>query len=276
MAGTLFVVATPIGHLDDITVRALRVLEQSSLIAAEDTRRTGNLLRHFGLKTPVLSLHSHNERSRTPELLARLNAGGSVALVSDAGTPGISDPGADLVRAAREAGIRVEPIPGASAVAAAVSVAGLEEPNFVFLGFPPVRSKDRIIWLERAERLHGDAALVFFEAPHRIRKTLEDIGVFVERPILVFRELTKLHEEALSGTPQHLLEHLSAPRGEFTVVVPVRPATTDGAEQMDEASWKAEIGRITDNGAASRREAARILARRLGVSTRRVYDATRD
>lgn len=276
MAGTLFVVATPIGHLDDITVRALRVLEQSRLIAAEDTRRTGNLLRHFGLKTPILSLHGHNERSRIPDLLARLNAGDSVAVVSDAGTPGISDPGADLVRAAREAGIRVEPVPGASAVAAAVSVAGLEEPAFVFLGFPPVRSKDRTAWLERAGRLHGDAALVFFEAPHRIRKTLEDIGGFVEQPILIFRELTKLHEEALSGTPRQLLEHLSAPRGEFTVVVPARPAATDGAEQMDETSWKAEIGRITDNGAASRREAARILARRLGVSTRRVYDATRD
>src|SRR5918993_3372271 len=126
MAGTLFVVATPIGHLDDITVRALRVLREVSLVAAEDTRRSGNLLRHFGIPTRLLSLHAHNERSRAPQVLARLQHGESIALMSDAGTPGISDPGAHLVRLAREHGVRIEAIPGPSAVSAAVSVAGLE------------------------------------------------------------------------------------------------------------------------------------------------------
>jgi 16S rRNA (cytidine1402-2'-O)-methyltransferase len=276
MAGTLFVVATPIGHLDDITVRALRVLGTVDLVAAEDTRRTGNLLRHFGLTTRILSLHTHNEGLRTAQLMARLGEGVSVAIVSDAGTPGISDPGAELVRSAREAGIRVEPIPGPSAVAAAVSVAGLDDPAFAFLGFPPTRSIDRTTWFSKLQRVQKDAAVVFFEAPHRIRKTLEELAVFVERPILVFRELTKLHEETLTGPPGELVTRLTSPRGEFTIVVPRTQTVEDEQLQLSESEWKAEIGRLTENGASSRREAARLLARRLGLPTRRVYDATRD
>ena len=154
MAGTLFVVATPIGNLDDITVRALRVLREGALVAAEDTRRSGNLLRHFGIPTRILSLHAHNERSRAPQILTRLQHGESVALVSDAGTPGISDPGAELVRLAREQGIRVEAIPGASAVSAAISVAGLAETAFVFMGFAPFKSKDRKQWFNRLSTFH--------------------------------------------------------------------------------------------------------------------------
>ena len=147
MAGTLFVVATPIGHLEDITLRALRVLKSVALVAAEDTRRTGNLLRHYDINTPILSLHEHNEEARVPKVLGRLDAGDSVALVTDAGTPGVSDPGARLVAAVRKAGFRVEPIPGASAVVTALSVAGISSDGFVFLGFPPIRSKDRKQWL---------------------------------------------------------------------------------------------------------------------------------
>src|SRR5687767_6841323 len=148
MPGILHVVATPIGNLEDITLRALRVLREVTLVAAEDTRRSGNLLRHYDIHTPLVSLHAHNEYHRTPELVGRLKSGDSIAIVSDAGTPGISDPGTDLVRAARDAGIRIEPIPGASSVTAAVSASGWDATRFVFAGFAPSRSKDRQSWLE--------------------------------------------------------------------------------------------------------------------------------
>ncbi len=142
-SGTLFVVATPIGNLEDITLRALRVFREVAVVAAEDTRRSGNLLRHYDIRTPLVSLHEHNEHRRRVQLVARLKAGESIALVTDAGTPGISDPGASFVRAARDAGIRVEPVPGPSAVTAAMSVAGVESQGFVFIGFLPTRSKAR-------------------------------------------------------------------------------------------------------------------------------------
>ena len=181
--GTLFVVATPIGNLEDITLRALRVLRESALVAAEDTRRTGNLLRHYQIQTPLLSLHEHNEQRRAARIVERLQAGDSVALVSDAGTPGISDPGAGLVRSARDAGCRVEAIPGPSAVTAVLSAAGIQFERFVFAGFPPVRSKDRKLWFGWVASLES-APVVCFEAPHRIRKTLEDCRkYFGERPI---------------------------------------------------------------------------------------------
>lgn len=183
MAGTLYVVATPIGHLDDISVRALRTLREVAVVAAEDTRRTGNLLRHFGIPTRLVSLHAHNEHTRGPELVQQLQAGVSIAVVSDAGTPGISDPGASVVRLARAAGIRVDPVPGPSAVAAAVSVAGLEDSRFAFLGFPPTRSKDRKRWLADLHAARVLMPVVFFEAPHRIRGCLDDLSVLVEQPI---------------------------------------------------------------------------------------------
>jgi 16S rRNA (cytidine1402-2'-O)-methyltransferase len=276
MAGTLFVVATPIGHLDDITARALRVLGEVTLVAAEDTRRTGNLLRHFGLSTPILSLHAHNEGARVPDLIDRLRGGASIAVVSDAGTPGISDPGAGLVRAAREAGIRIEPIPGPSAVVTAISIAGLDRPAFCFMGFTPIKPAERAAWMNEVRRLTDSLAIVSFEAPHKLRQTIEELGCFVDYPILLFRELTKRFEETMAGTPAALLTRLEHPRGEFTIVIPRRPAEHARVEDLPESDWKAEIGRLTENGAGSRREAARALARRLGVSTRRVYDATRD
>ncbi len=172
-----YVVATPIGHLEDITLRALRILKTVALVAAEDTRRTGNLLRHYDIHTPVLSVHAHNEHARVPKLIARLAAGESIALVTDAGTPGVSDPGAVLVAAAREAGLRIEPIPGASAVIAALSAAGLKTDGFVFLGFAPIRSKARKQWLETAAELSKARAVIFFEAPHRLHRTLEDLSI---------------------------------------------------------------------------------------------------
>ena len=272
MAGTLFVVATPIGHLDDITLRALRVLREVTVVAAEDTRRTGNLLRHFGIPTRLVSLHAHNEHVRAQALVEQLAHGDSVALVSDAGTPGISDPGAALVRLARSRDIRIEAIPGPSAVAAAVSIAGLPDVPFVFLGFPPTRSKDRINWFSKAKRLHSEAALVFFEAPHRIRQTLRDLVVLGEQPILICRELTKIHEEALSGSAAVLAESIEHPQGEFTVIVPMQQAKENQRVEIDLEAVAQAFGRLTENGGLSKRAIAREVGREFGLSTRQVYE----
>ena len=193
MAGTLYVVATPIGNLEDITFRALRVLREVSVVAAEDTRRSGLLLRHFGITTRLISLHSHNEGLKVAGLVDRLKRGESVAVVSDAGTPAVSDPGAELVAAAAAAGIKVEPVPGASAVMAAISASGVGATEFAFLGFPPARGKHRSSWFDAlGERVTAGAA-VFFEAPHRIRTLLEELNNRSYNQIVVFRELTKLH-----------------------------------------------------------------------------------
>jgi 16S rRNA (cytidine1402-2'-O)-methyltransferase len=275
MAGTLFVVATPIGHLEDITVRALRVLQEVALVAAEDTRRSGNLLRHFGIGTRLVSLHAHNERSRSPQIVARLQQGESVALVSDAGTPGISDPGAELVRLARAQGVRVEAVPGASAVSSAMSASGLDTQAFVFMGFAPIRSQARKKWFEMFARFHPDAAIVCFEAPHRLRKTLTDLSVYVDRPILVFRELTKLYEQTLEGTVAELLAALPQPQGEFTLVIPPRPPSNDAPGEISLEILQNELGESMEQGATSRRDAARAVAAKFGLSTKFVYDATK-
>src|SRR5687767_11359483 len=218
--GTLYVVATPIGNLEDITLRALKVLKSVQLVAAEDTRRTGILLRHFDIGVPIISVHEHNERARVEKIAGRLAKGESVALVTDAGTPGVSDPGAALVAAIRTAGFRIEPIPGASAVAAAISAAGINSDGFTFLGFPPVRGKDRRNWFAAAIMATKDRAVVFFEAPHKLIKTLEELTELVERPIFVARELTKLHEELIWASPKDLIAHFANPHGEFTLIIP--------------------------------------------------------
>ncbi|HEX9368278.1 MAG TPA: 16S rRNA (cytidine(1402)-2'-O)-methyltransferase, partial [Vicinamibacterales bacterium] len=222
MAGILYVVATPIGNLEDVTLRALRTLREVSLIAAEDTRRTARLLQHYSISTPTTSLHEHNEREKTPRLLDRLRAGDSIALVSDAGTPLVSDPGQTLVSAARAAGIRVESIPGPSAVLAALASSGLEARGFVFLGFPPTRSKDRNLWL--ANLASQTRLAVFFEAPHRIRRTFTDLASLLgaDREIGVGRELTKAHEEVVVCPIYAQLQYFTEPRGEFTILVPAR------------------------------------------------------
>jgi 16S rRNA (cytidine1402-2'-O)-methyltransferase len=272
--GTLYVVATPIGHLEDITLRALRTLKTVALVAAEDTRRTGNLLRHYDIHTPVLSVHAHNEHARVPKLIARLAAGDSIALVTDAGTPGISDPGAVLVAAARESGIRVEPIPGASAVIAALSAAGLKTDGFVFLGFAPIKSKARKNWFQTAADLSKSRAVIFFEAPHRLHKTLDELGILVKRPITAGRELTKVHEELVSGTSAELTALFESPQGEFTLIIPPQESTEEDASEATDAEICELFGQITENTAtATKREAARGVAERLGLTTKQVYDA---
>jgi len=221
MSGTLYVVATPIGNLEDITARALRVLREVDLVACEDTRRTRALLTHFDIHTPTLSYYEHNKLARGPQLLRQLADGRSIALVTDAGTPGISDPGMLLVREARAAGVRVVPVPGPSAVVAALSAAGVPADRFVFDGFLPVKPGRRINRLKALRDL--EVTVVVYESPHRIVAAMEAVAeVFGDAAVVVARELTKQFEEVVTGTPAAHLERLrsGSARGEFVIVIP--------------------------------------------------------
>ncbi len=272
-APTLFLVATPIGNLEDISLRALRVLREVSLVAAEDTRRTAKLLSHFDIHTPTTSFYEQVEREKTPRLLARLAAGDSLALVSDAGTPGISDPGYRLARAAIDAGFRVEAIPGASSVLTALVSSGLPTSTFSFVGFPPPRAQARDRWL--AEVSSRRETIVFFEAPHRVRATLESLlRVAGDRSVAVGRELTKVHEELLRGTISSVLGRLTEERGEFTIVVggaDEEPKATEPLPPSDQLL--AVFGQMTNGWALSRREAIGQLAERYGMTSRELYSA---
>ncbi len=271
MPGILYVVATPIGNLEDVTFRAIRVLREVAVIAAEDTRRTARLLQHYSISTPTTSLHEHNERARTPSLISRLTRGESVALVSDAGTPVVSDPGAVLVAAAHAAGIRVEPVPGPSAALAAVSASGLQADQVLFVGFPPSRSIARKRWLESLRE--EPRIIVFFEAPHRVRDTLADLlAIFGDRVAAIGRELTKTHEELVVTPISVHLEHLKEPRGEFTVVVSGFDRDSAGHEELPSVDTLVhEFGELTKCGRESRREIVRNLAERYGISSRDMY-----
>jgi 16S rRNA (cytidine1402-2'-O)-methyltransferase len=221
MSGTLYVVATPIGNLEDISLRALRVLKEAALIACEDTRRTRALLTRFDIHTPTTSYFEHNKRAKGPALLRQLREGSSIALVTDAGTPGISDPGFLLVRDARAAGIPVVPVPGPSAAVTALSAAGIPADRFLFEGFLPIKPGRRMNRLKALRDL--ETTLVLYESPHRIVATLEAIReVLGEREIVLARELTKQFEEVVSATPSAHLARLRAGevRGEFTLVIP--------------------------------------------------------
>jgi 16S rRNA (cytidine1402-2'-O)-methyltransferase len=272
MPGTLHIVATPIGNLEDITLRALRVLREASVIAAEDTRRTAKLLIHFGIATPTLSYHEHNARGRLPQLLARLTAGEMVALVTDAGTPGISDPGAELVQACVDAGIPVDPVPGVSAPLAAAVASGFPLIPFSIYGFAPSRAKDRSEWLTALASVPHTFS--FFESPLRVRATLDEVSrILVERPIVVARELTKAHQEFLRGSAAAIGPQLKSTKGEFTLVV--GPSTSEGSENVlvSDAELILEFGLMANNGGLSRREAISKLARRYNRRTRDVYAA---
>lgn len=261
MPGTLFVVATPIGNLEDLTFRALRTLREVDLIAAEDTRRTSKLLAHYDVRKPLLSYREHSEARETPKLLARLAAGESVALVSDAGTPGIADPGARLVAAAHDAGILVVPIPGASAVTAALSVSGQSCDQFVFMGFPPATGQARVRWFETVAS--ESRPVVFFEAPHRIERLRSEIGTYLSNNrIFVFRELTKINEELVTQHNNGLLPELTQ-KGEFVVVV--EPGGKEPVEAPVDPVFAASIVAALEAGGISRERSSILAARALGV-----------
>ncbi len=271
MPGILYVVATPIGNLEDVTLRALRILREVSIIAAEDTRRTAKLLQHYSISTRTTSLHEHNERAKAPAIVARLLGGESVALVSDAGTPGISDPGAHLVAAAHAAGVRVEPVPGASAALAVLSAAGFPESEFVFAGFPPNRPNARKKWL--ASHSKGEALLVLYEAPHRIADTLRDIlEIFGDRVAALGREVTKAHEMLVVQPISKHLASLGEPRGEYCLVIRGNYGLAKATHQPPDAAVAAhDFWRLTETCGLSRRAAIRSLADRYDLPARTVF-----
>ncbi|MBD1846147.1 16S rRNA (cytidine(1402)-2'-O)-methyltransferase [Cyanobacteria bacterium FACHB-63] len=269
MTATLYIVGTPLGNLEDMTFRAVRILQTVDLIAAEDTRHTGKLLQHFQIKTPQISYHDHNRHSRTTELVDRLQQGTSIALVTDAGMPGISDPGYELVKACAEVGISVVPIPGATAAMTALSASGLKCDRFVFEGFLPAKETERREHLERL--ITDDRTLIFYEAPHRVQKTLADIATVLgnDRSIVLARELTKLHEEFWRGTVKAAIDHYTQhePKGEFTLIV-------SGAEPTEvpltEEVLKAELLSLLKQG-ISRSQASRQLSQQTALPRRQLY-----
>ena len=270
MSGTLFVVATPIGNLEDITLRALRVLREADLIAAEDTRRTAKLLAHYAIPTPSVSFHEHNTRARLSQLLSRLEADGKIALVTDAGMPGVSDPGVELVRAAIARGIAVDVIPGPSAPLTAAVASGFPLEPFTILGFPPVKGKARTTWFEHLAGIPH--SLSFFEAPHRIQKTLRDLNHLLgNRPIVLGRELTKAHQEFIRGTADRLLGQITELRGEYTVVVGPNDPQQSQNIMVSDQQILTEFGQQPDKHGLSRRQHIASIARRHGLSARKVY-----
>jgi 16S rRNA (cytidine1402-2'-O)-methyltransferase len=271
MAGSLYVVSTPIGNLDDITVRALHTLKSVGLVAAEDTRRTGLLLRHFGIVTPTTSLHAHNEIEKVPALLQKLSDGLDIALVSDAGTPLVADPGQRLISSAITKGIRVVPIPGASAVLAALAASGTPADEFVFAGFAPSRSTDRNKWLKALAT--ESRTVIFFEAPHRISKTLAEMAdILGDRPITLARELTKLHEEILHTTAREASALKINERGEFTIVLSPYVKSDLPAEHVADSALSSYFYQLTNSGGLNRRQAITATAREFGLSPNDVYE----
>ena len=267
LSGTLYLVATPIGNLEDITFRAVRVLKEADLIACEDTRQTRKLMNHYGISAPTLSYHEHNEAERSRELTAKLLAGTSVALVSDAGMPLISDPGYRLVRAAIDNGIRVEAVPGPSAVLTALAASGLGTDSFHFGGFLPAKPGQRLRALGALK--NETATLIFYEAPHRIVETLEAVEeVLGDRPVVVARELTKLHEELLRGTAAQVRAGLAAResvKGEIVLLI-----GKDTGAVADDTPIAAAVEACVVQG-MSRMEAIKSVAHRRGLSKREVY-----
>jgi len=268
--GKLYLVGTPIGNLEDITLRAIRTLKEVDLIAAEDTRRTGKLLQHLQIKTPQISYHEHNHKSRIQELIGRLEEGIQIALVTDAGMPSISDPGVQLVQIAIVHNIPVIPIPGGTAVISALAASGLATVRFVFEGFLPAKETDR---LARLEAIRTETrTIVFYEAPHRLLKTLADLAKTLgsERKIVLARELTKIHEEFWRGNIADaiaLYTEQRQPKGEYTLVLE-GAATTNIV--MSEAELKLELKQLMDQG-LTRSQASRQLAKSSNLSRREIY-----
>ncbi len=268
MAATLYLIATPIGNLEDITLRALRILrEEVDVIACEDTRQTQKLLAHYEIRKPLVSYHEHNETVRAGEILERLAQGDSVALVSDAGTPLISDPGYRLVAAAVAQQFPVVPIPGPSAALAALTASGLPIGEFRFIGFLPHRAAARTKMLEQL--IEGSMTVVAFESPHRILDSLSDMhGILGERQVVLARELTKVHEEFLRGTPEEirrLLSERGSIKGEITILI----APSKKKDHIDDPV--SEIHRLEREEGLERMQAIKAVAKRLGLPKREVY-----
>jgi 16S rRNA (cytidine1402-2'-O)-methyltransferase len=272
MAGTLYLVSTPIGNLEDITHRAVRLLREVDVIACEDTRHTKKLLNHYGINTRAISYHEHNERERAAELLDLLQSGSNVAIVSDAGTPGISDPGYRLARIAIDNDLRVVPVPGASALIAALVVSGLPTDEFFFGGFLPARSGARRTRLSELRAIA--ATLIFYEGPHRIAATLRDAHeILGKRQAVVARELTKMHEEIARGTLNELAARFSSAetaRGEMVLIIDRTAIEGEGEKDKAVASIAALVAELENEG-LDHRAAIKKAARKLGLTRAEAY-----
>ena len=272
MPGTLYLVATPIGNLADITHRALQILRDVDLIACEDTRHTRKLLQHYGIDTKTISYHEHNDQQRAAELIELLRQGSSVAVVSDAGTPAISDPGFRLVRAAVENEITIVPLPGPSALISALIAAGLPTDQFFFGGFLPARSSARRARFDELRSVPG--TLIFYEAPHRLASSLRDAHeILGEREAVVARELTKLHEEIRRGRLSELAEHYSTveqPRGEIVLLID-RTVLDDAAAESAQPTSVAALVKQFETDGLDHRAALKKAARELGLSRAEAY-----
>ncbi len=270
-AGILYIVATPIGNLEDITLRALRVLREADLVAAEDTRHTKHLLDRYQIETPLTSYHDHNKEEKAPLLVDRLLEGKTVALVSDAGTPGISDPGYFLINLAIDQHIPIVPIPGATAAIAALSISGLPTDSFVFEGFLPAKHHARMKRLQ--ELMHEKRTIIFYEAPHKIIKTIEDmLEAFGDRRAVITRELTKMHEETFRGPLCEVLKHVkkSSIRGEFTIILH-GAASKHLKQDIDPAEY---LQNLMLHRGLSKKEAIAAAAEELGLPKKEVYSAS--
>ena len=272
MAGTLYLIATPIGNLEDITHRAVRLLGEVEIIACEDTRHTKKLLNHYGINTRTISYHEHNERERATELIERLKAGADVAVVSDAGTPGISDPGFRLARLAIDSDVQVVPVPGASALISALVASGLPTDEFFFGGFLPARAGARRARLAELRSL--PATLIFYEGPHRIAATLKDaLEILGQRQAVVARELTKMHEEIARGSLSELAARFSSPesaRGEMVLIIDRTVMPNESAGSQSDASVSALVTEFEAKG-LDHRAALKKAARELGLSRDQAY-----
>lgn len=272
MPGTLYIVGTPLGNLEDLSPRAARILGEADIVACEDTRRTGRLLEHLGLKKPLVSYHEHNEADRARDLVERIAAGDTVALASDAGMPLVSDPGYRLVRAAIDAGLPVVPVPGPDAATTALVVSGLPADAYRFVGFLPSKATQRRKALEALAK--DPATLVFYEAPHRIRKTLGDaLDVLGDRPVALARELTKMHEEILRGSLSEILREVEGRenlRGEMVLVV-----ARAEAPRLDDKPLAERVDELIGEG-APRMDAIKQAARERGLSKREAYRLLED
>ena len=267
MVGTLYVVATPIGNLEDITLRALRVLKEVDVIAAEDTRHTQILLSHYGIRTPLTSYHEHNEKTKARQLMSRLERGEQIALVSDAGTPAISDPGYRLAVEAIRGGIPVIPIPGASALTAVLSAGGLPTDRFVFDGFLPAKKQERRARLRALSSETG--TLVIYEAPHRLTETLNDlVEILGDRETVLAREVSKVHEEFLRGRLTEVAKQIAGReiKGELTLLI----GGSRGQSEVSQEQIEEEIRKLKDDGLRVK-EIAEILGEKYGYSKKEIY-----
>ena len=271
MKGELYIVATPIGNLEDITLRAIKALEKVDIIAAEDTRHTLKLLNHLNITKPMISYHRHNEEIKTDELINRLLEGKNIALVSDAGTPVISDPGEEIVKKCLENNVKVVPIPGACAAITALIASGIDAKEFTFLGFLPLNKKNRKEKLEKIKI--GENTIILYEAPHKLIQTLEEISKITEkRKIVLAKELTKIHEEYITGTAEELKSEIQQPKGEYVIVIEKNEKTAkqEQKELLNQLSIK-EHYKYYEKKGLDKKEIIKRIAKDRNVSKNEIY-----